>query len=135
LTVKTERPLSEAYTLLDGDLNWIEVQTQRKSGVPDPVKKAFVDILARRRRIEALSGQADGKDARIKSIDSDQDRIRRNMSALDRNSSLYLRYVKELTDQEDAIQTLRGDVAKLRASIETERASLSAFLDSLTIGG
>ena len=58
-----------------------------------------------------------------------------DMSALDRNSSLYLRYVKELTDQEDRIQALRAEIVKLRASAGSERASLNAYLDTLTLGG
>jgi hypothetical protein len=63
----------------------------------------------------------------------DQDRIRKNMAALDKTSTLYKRYVAELDRQETRLQTLRQEAATLRKQAADADRELRAFVDSLTI--
>jgi hypothetical protein len=56
------------------------------------------------------------------------------MGQLGRDSALYQQYVKELTDQENQIISLRTRIAALRAAEDAARKELRAFVDGLTVG-
>jgi hypothetical protein len=133
LIVKTERPLSETYALLDADVNFIEVTTQRKEGVSVKLKAALEDVLARRRKLQELESQSSERDIEVKQIEQDQSRIRQNMNVLDRNSESYKRYVQQLDEQEIRIQALRKQATELRAQRASAERDLRAFLDKLEI--
>ena len=133
LIVKTERPLSETYALLDTDINFIEVTTQRKEGVSLKLKTALEDVLARRRKIQELESQSRERDVEVKQIEQDQSRIRQNMNVLERNSESYKRYVQQLDAQEIRIQALRKQATELRAQRASAERDLRAFLDKLEI--
>ena len=49
----------------------------------------------------------------ITTIGQEQDRIRRNMASIDKNSDLYNRYVKKFTDQEDQVEKSREEIRGL----------------------
>ena len=72
-------------------------------------------------------------EAQIAVIFTEQERIRANMSALDRNSDLYRRYVAELTAQEDTLAVLR----RLQAQQVDERDEMQRRLTDLVsrVGG
>ncbi|WP_309712698.1 DUF4139 domain-containing protein [Armatimonas sp.] len=133
LIVKTERPLSETYALLDADINFIEVTTQRKEGISAKLKVALEDVLARRRKIQELESQSRERDVEVKQIEQDQSRIRQNMNVLERNSESYKRYVQQLDEQEIRIQALRKQATELRAQRASAERDLRAFLDKLEI--
>ncbi|MFM7321605.1 MAG: hypothetical protein ACKO5K_08795 [Armatimonadota bacterium] len=135
LAVKLERPISETVGLVDADVNFLQVQFERKEGVPAKLREALGSILQRRRRIQDLQGMASVADQQVGAIMQDQERIRQNMQALDRTSDLYKRYVEQLGEQETRIQTLRTEAAKHRASAAEADRELRAFVDTLTIGG
>jgi hypothetical protein len=135
LAVRSEQPISETVGLLDMDLNLLEVTTTRKTGVAESVKAALREVLARRRRVQELSTQAETREAQIKAIADDQNRIRQNMSALDRNNPLYKRYVTQLDEQETRIQTLREAQNTLRKQAADADTALRAFVDTLDLPG
>ncbi len=64
---------------------------------------------------------------------SEQQRIRQNMERLDRNSSLYTRYVSKLDQQESVIETLQQEIAQLRATEQQQRQALQDFLLGLEL--
>ena len=141
LTVSTERPLAQSVALLNGDLNFLEVYTGR-ADVSEAIKAALRDILARRRRIAELQSAASVAEAEVVSIDRDQERIRKNMAALDRASALYKRYVTQLDTQETRIQSLRTEAARLRSAAaragppsakDTQNQTLTAHVKRSTI--
>jgi hypothetical protein len=56
------------------------------------------------------------------------------MTALDRNSALYQRYVKELDEQETRIQNHRKEAIRLRNAAATAEQEFTAYLDTMNIG-
>ncbi|WP_394796770.1 DUF4139 domain-containing protein [Armatimonas sp.] len=133
LTVKTERPLSETYALLDADINFIEVTTQRKEGVPLKLKMALEEVLTRRQKLQDLQSEITQHETEVKQIEQDQSRIRQNMNVLDRTSESYKRYVQQLDEQEIRIQSLRKQVTGLRGQLATTQRELRAFVDKLDV--
>ncbi len=134
LNVVTESPEASTVGLLDGDLNAF-VSYADDQDVPAATRAALADIARQRRHIQTLTEQAAEADAQVAQLAAEQDRIRKNMAALDRSSSLYKRYVGELDAQETRIATLRAAAQRSRSAAETARAALRNTLDNLEIGG
>ena len=86
------------------------------------------------RNLQNLGEQIGETQAGIDSLDFDrgtifeeQERIRANMAELDQSSSLYQRYLSQLTDQEDRLEEIAAERAELAAQLEelqSERADL-----------
>jgi hypothetical protein len=132
LKVVLERPLSESVGLVDADMNMLQVYVNRGE-VPEKIKAALREVLQRRRRVQDLRSQAVVADAAIADIEKDQDRIRKNMAALDKGAALYQRYVKQLDDQETRIQSLRAEATRLRNTAAEADRDLRAYLDTLEV--
>ena len=134
LRVVTEKPIASTVGLFDGDLDQLAVYAT-ESDIPAATRTALAGIVAQRRHLQNLSASAAAADARVSGIGREQDRIRKNMAALDRASLLYKRYVAELDAQETQIATLRADAQRLRAEADAARTALRAAVDGLEIGG
>ena len=134
LKVVTEKPVASTVGLFDGDLGQIAVYAD-ESDIPAATRTALARIVAQRRHLQNLSNQAAAADARVAEIGREQDRIRKNMAALDHASLLYKRYVAELDAQETQIAALRADAQRLRTEADAARTTLRGTLDTLEIGG
>ena len=132
LVVETETPNSYTVALLDGNLDTF-ISTDGSQDIPTATRTALTSIVTQRRHIQNLANQAADDDAQIAEISSQQDRLRKNMAALDRASSLYKRYVGELETQETQITNLRTDAQRQRADAESARKALRNMLDNLEI--
>ena len=132
LIVETETPTSYTVALLDGNLDTF-ISTDGSQDIPAATRTALTDIVTQRRHIQNLANQAASDDAQIAEISSQQDRLRKNMAALDRASSLYKHYVSELETQETQITNLRTDAQRQRSAAESARKTLRNTLDNLVI--
>jgi predicted nucleic acid-binding Zn-ribbon protein len=97
------------------------------------LRETLQEVVQRRRKVQEIQAQAANLDNEVKAIDQDQDRIRKNMNALDKLSTLYKRYVTELDAQETRIQNLRKDASRLRNDATVADRELRAFVDGITI--
>lgn len=135
LTVVTEKPLLTSVALLDDDMNDFAIYADAShSDIPQATRDALARVVNARRHIADLSNQAAVAEGQVAAIGREQDRIRKNMTALDRTSSLYKRYVGELDAQETKIATLRRSATTLRAQAAEAKKALRTHLDGLTIG-
>ena len=69
----------------------------------------------------------------VELIGQEQERIRPNMQAIDRNTDLYNRYVKKFSDQEDRIEKLREELAAVEQQVSQAQASLDEYLMDLNL--
>lgn len=135
LTVITEKPLLTTVALLDDDMSDFAAYADAShSDIPEATRVALARVVNARRHIADLSSQAAVAEGQVAAIGREQDRIRKNMTALDRSSSLYKRYVGELDTQETKIATLRRSATTLRAQAAEAKKALRTQLDGLTIG-
>ena len=132
LKVVVERPQVETVALLNGDLNLLVNYTKRKALSPK-LLAALQEVLARRRKVDDLQAQALLRQNEIKLIGTDQERIRENMKALDKDTALYKRYVGELDAQETQIDALRQEAVRLSAQADAARREFVAYVDNLAI--
>ena len=132
LKVVVERPVESTLELIDADLNDIGVYAN-KTDVPIKLRDTLRDVVARRRHVDDLNAQAQARDAEITNIGKEQDRIRKNMTALDHASALYKRYVSELDAQETRLQSLQTQSQRLKTQAADAQAALRTYLDTLTL--
>jgi hypothetical protein len=93
----------------------------------DADRAALEAVLALQRSMAELDRQVVALEAQVNEVFRDQSRIRDNMSALERNSSLYRRYLADLEAQENLLTELRETIADRR----DERAAAQRELDEL----
>lgn len=133
LRVVGENVTWESVSALTGGETFLQAYALNGQ-IDEKVRAALKQVLERRRKVSELQARVRALTDEIKSIDGEQDRIRRNMGQLDRNSPLYQQYVKKLTDQETRIETLRADIAKLNEEISAAQRELSEFVKGLNVG-
>jgi len=132
LVVSDERIHNQQIGL--SNLNSDNVQIYLKSpAISQEVKKALAEVVQRKEALSAVVTQRKDRQAKIAEIDTEQRRIRENMSRLDRNSELYKRYVKKFSNQEDMIERLREEIHALEQKENELRASLDRYLQGLKI--
>jgi hypothetical protein len=90
-------------------------------------REALEAVLALQRSMAELDRQVVALEAQVNEVFRDQSRIRDNMAALERNSSLYRRYLADLEAQENLLTELREAIADRRS----ERAQAQRELDEL----
>jgi len=100
--------------------------------VSTKLKSTFQEIVRRRKAIDELKSQSAARTFEIATINDNQDRIRKNMGALDKASALFKRYVSELDVQETRIETLRQEAVRLQHEVTAAQNALRAFTDKLT---
>ncbi|MEY3602142.1 MAG: hypothetical protein RL169_1386 [Armatimonadota bacterium] len=134
LTVKTQRLVSEEVGLLDGGLDRLSTYSNKATGVSPAVKAILAKVLLLRQQVQVLQSQLVERQAEVDAVGVDQDRIRKNMAALDKSDSLYKRYVNELEMQENTLVSLRKAMTELRAKVGTAERDLRAYVsDQSTI--
>ena len=132
LTVRTERQVWETLRLLDTATE-LFLSHGRSGAASGPVRAALEDVAARRQRLGEMEAGVADLTAQIDAITLGQERIRKNMEALDHKSDLYRRYVGELDRQETKIGTLTTARDTQQVAVIAARADLSRFLAGLTV--
>jgi len=132
LKVVTERPISSSVQVFESDVNYLGTFTGRKE-LSAKLREALASIIERRAKINEQNAIAAARDAEIAQTSADQERIRKNMEALDRASALYKRYVEELDGQENRIQTARKEATTARAESARLTAELRTYTDGLNL--
>lgn len=132
LTVVTRLPYSNEITLFNAGLDEL-VLYANDTTISAGQRATLQSIVQQRRTIDTLRGAAQARTQQVASFTNDQERIRKNMQALDKASALYKRYAGELDTQETQIQRLRAEAAALSAKADAAANTLRARLDTLTL--
>lgn len=132
LKVTEERTVSQQVAINTLDEPNIRIFLQAKE-LDERIKEVLQEVIRRKRHIEQLVRQRRVAEGQIRAIAQDQDRIRRNMSALDRTTDLYKRYVEKFTRQEEQIESLRERMQKLQQQEAQARKELDDYLLGIEI--
>ncbi len=130
LKVVVERPISQTVGIVDADVDTLLSYSSRKEASAK-LRGALQEVIQRRRRVQELQAAAANRAQEVQSINTDQERIRKNMTALDKGSALYKRYVASLDAQETKIESLRQDAIRLRSQAEAADKELRGYVDKL----
>jgi len=132
LRVEEERTASQHVALSNLDESAVKF-FMSASVVDQKVKDALAEIVQRKQAIERFVQDRAQLEAQIATIGQEQERIRSNMSQLDRAGDLYKRYVKKFTQQEDMIESLREKIDALVKQVTEARRALDEYLLGLDL--
>jgi hypothetical protein len=133
LLVKEYRPISNRYQLSNLTDNDIKFFLDQKMINAD-LEKALRRIVAQKNDIAVLEAVITGRRAQVSSISDDQQRVRENMKALKGSAeekALVERYVRELNEQEDRVQSLRREIAETQQKRDTAQGALQGMIEAL----
>jgi len=132
LVVTTARPVTQTVALLDADADKINFYLE-SAVISDELKAALQEIVRRRVEIAGVTQQIAARQARLKEIGEEQDRIRKNMQQLNRDSELYNKYVAKLTAQEDEFDRVRAERDALQEKHNQLTTDLNEYIRSLNL--
>jgi hypothetical protein len=104
------------------------VAVLQSMAISDGVRQALLAILERQGQLAESVERRAKTVANISDINREQERIRKNMESLDRNSELYRTYVTKLSEQEMELERLQARLL----DIDTQESQAKKELDELT---
>jgi hypothetical protein len=133
LLVKEYRPISNRYQLSNVTDNDIKFFLEQKMINAD-VEKALRHIVAQKNDVAGLDAVIGARRSQVTSIADDQQRVRENMKALKGSAeekALVERYVRELNEQEDRVQSLRREIAETQQKRDAAQSTLNGMIEAL----
>jgi chromosome segregation ATPase len=91
-------------------------------------------IIAQKNDISVIDAVITGRRSQVSSISEDQQRLRENMRALKESAeekALVERYVRELNEQEDRVQSLRHEITEMQPKREAAQSTLNGMVEAL----
>ncbi|MEI6518852.1 MAG: hypothetical protein WCO98_02225 [bacterium] len=113
-------------------IDWMLNYTTDKD-VSDKVKQTLKQIIEMKKNIDVLRQTQQDNRVYRQQITDEQNRIRQNMNALDRNSDLYKRYVTKFNEQETKMENLLESDDATLVKLRTAEKDLNDFLSKLTV--
>lgn len=132
LTVAEEMPRATVVALTGRDIANTRLYLQQP-GMTEPLKAALQKLVQMQDELASLTAQRSQKEARIKEIGQEQERIRQNMRELDRASELYKQYVEKFTKQEAEFETLRTEIKDLTAKETAKQQEIADYVARLDV--
>jgi len=133
LTVKEYRPIQNSYQLTnvtDDQIKYFLVQKM----INIETERVLRKVILQKNDIAQIDATITGRKTQITSISEDQQRVRENMKALKGSAeekALVERYVKELNEQEDRMQSLRHEITDLQGKRESAQKTLNETIEAL----
>lgn len=132
LSVVEDRMVDQTAALTSLPSDRIELYLRAKN-VSQAVKDALQKLVALKAKLADATAARARIDEQIKAIYADQDRIRSNMGKLSRDSDLYKKYEKTLSDQETTLFKLDADLDKAKTEEAARRKEVDAFVQSVDV--
>jgi hypothetical protein len=133
IKIAQELVSSRTVGLFSIDMPTLLSYSKQGGQVPDAVIQAFREA----QRLQGLVSEAQRRindlEARRVAIDTDQNRLRQNMSSVDRTSALYKRYLEKLTEQETQLEQIATDLLAAREAHRKADADLNTYVANLNV--
>lgn len=131
--VLEEHVRAEAMAILPTDVGQLQWYASNRE-VPQDVRKALTTALAMKKKISDLESHLGRLTSELQTIERGQDRLRRNIQTVGKDTELGRRYLKKLSQEEDRIDELNTQIQDLRKQVEQEKKKLSDYLGDLRVG-
>ena len=133
LTVKEYRPVSNRWMLTGVTDDEIKFLLDQKMINPE-VENALRSVVKKKNDIAVLDAVIAGRRAQVTNISDDQQRVRENMKALKGSAeekALIERYVRELNEPEDRVQSLRKEITEMQQKRDAAQSALTMMIENL----
>ena len=135
LIVEEARPLEATYALTNVTSEQVDLFIGQRS-IDKTVEEALRKILAQKAVVEAIDEKKNAGEEENQKIFDDQQRLRENMKSLKGSADeklLLQRYTKQLNDEEDRLEALRKDAARLENESAQAQATLDRMIQNLAL--
>lgn len=130
LAVSQELTTHHSMGVFDLDLNWL-LQQHQGGRMSKEAIDAVREAARRRGLLEDANRRIASLETTRREIEQDQGRLRENISAVERASQLYTRYMTKLTEQEGTLDKLLTDLDTARSDSKRLQKDLEDFIASL----
>ena len=130
--VTLQRPRSERLELInlsDGQIRFYAAARE----LSESMRQAISEILRHRAAIADAETAVSELEREQRDIIDDQGRVRRNLDTVPRDSDLYQRYLQTLSQQEDRLEDLRGELGSAMEAVASARQALVVYARGLTL--
>lgn len=121
---------SVAFTSLPSDRIDLYLRTKN---VSQAVKDALQKLVGLKAKLADATAARTRLEEQIRAIYADQDRIRSNMGKLSKDSELYKKYEKTLSDQETTLFKLDTDLDKAKTEEAARKKDVDTFVQSVDV--
>ena len=101
------------------------------------LEPSVVSTLKKVRNLKSNVDQAERDlttlEANKKSLFEDQERLRQNLASVSNDSNLYQRYTRKLSEQEDKIDQLEGQISAAQNRLETSLKALNDYIANMKV--
>jgi len=129
LEVTEESEGVESWQLSDQSRKSLDYFASLKEAKP-AVQEVFKKLIDFREKVDAAQKSLAEEQAAIKEIVDDQDRIRKNIERVPKESDAFKRYLKKFDEQETEIEKRQARVKELKAEIAKQEKALADFAAS-----
>lgn len=133
ISATQERVESSSAYLMNYSIEQLMYYRTNGAKLSDAVLNAFRKAQELQAAINTANQTVSELDTQRGEITRDQDRIRQNMSSIDRNSDYYNRLLKKLNDQETQVEQLDAQLRTARSAVENAEQALQNYLSNLNI--
>jgi len=128
--IEWQKPEVEVVALRDATVDQIGFYTVQTKLSPE-LKAQLLNIIALKKKANDLAYQRATSEKTLRAISEGQTRIRENMKALDKSSSLYKSYSAKLATQETEIDRLTGEIDRLQSAENAAKAEVENAIANL----
>jgi hypothetical protein len=129
-TVKEERDITTSITLTNGAEDQIRYFINLAEASP-ALKQKLQDALKLKGEWDAQRSELNQVAADLNRLNTDQDRIRKNLRETPKEAEVYQTYLKKLADQEKEIDRLTDQQKKLMAAEFTAKKKYENYLGNI----
>lgn len=105
----------------------------RSPKVSDAAKAVLRKVQQYQKQLGELGAERQRHEQRTQEITQEQGRIRENMTRLNQNSELYIRYVKKFDEQETELEKIRMEIERLKKSESAVQKELGDYLSKIEL--
>jgi hypothetical protein len=132
LAVTMEHPLEETIRLLDLTDDRLGVVVASNEFEPS-VKSALGELASRRQALGRQNAELEKLKEQRHQLVEDEKRLRDNLAAVGRDTTLHKQTLDKLSETEASITTLSTAIGNTTGEIETAKEQLQAFVSALTL--
>ncbi len=132
LLAKEEKVTSEEIAILSGSTDSLIVYSKNEK-ITKKVRDALIEAIRIKQEMTGSQNKLASLTGQLESIKSGQDRLRKNIQTVGRDSELGRRYLKKLSEEEDQIEQLNKVIQETRNKAEEQQRALANYLKNLDV--
>ncbi|HWU36907.1 MAG TPA: hypothetical protein VN203_04610, partial [Candidatus Acidoferrum sp.] len=132
LMAREEKVITEEIAILGCPTDSLVVYS-KSDKITKKVRDALLEAVRMKQEITVSQNKLSSLNNQLQSIQSGQDRLRKNIQTVGRDSELGRRYLKKLSEEENQIEQLNRTIQETRDRSEEQQKALANYLKNLDV--